>query len=126
MDCLIRLGCRADERATFREILAEVAEHGGSTMFEAATLANMICRQRTHVTELLGQRKGQSLKPGGLAVLGTVIAGSKDAADAALFGSWPSRTRQELRPVFLPLGKDASERYRLIMDEASQVDDLDI
>jgi DNA gyrase/topoisomerase IV subunit B len=24
------------------------------------------------------------------------------------------------------LGKDASERYRLIMDDASQVDDLDI
>jgi len=24
------------------------------------------------------------------------------------------------------LGKDASERYRLIMDEASQVDDIDI
>lgn len=24
------------------------------------------------------------------------------------------------------LGKDASERYRIIMDEASQVDDLDI
>lgn len=76
MDCLIRFGCRADERATFCEILTRVAQCGGSTLSQAAALAKTICEQRTQLTEALGQTSGQSAALGDDAAVSAAIDGS--------------------------------------------------
>lgn len=76
MECLIRFGCRADERATFCEILTRVAQCGGSTLSQAAALAKTICEQRTQLTEALGQPSGQSAALDDDAAVSAAIAGS--------------------------------------------------
>lgn len=77
MGCLIRFGCRADERTTFREILSGVAEHGGLTLFEAAKLANSICSQRNEVNRAMGQRNGQSVESGVTTISADAAGGSR-------------------------------------------------
>lgn len=60
MDCLVRFGCRADEREIYRDVLAGVARQGDLTLFQAATMTSMIFRQRNQMRERLDQRSGQS------------------------------------------------------------------